>query len=52
MKFRVSGIFEIETEARTSREAETKALKILREAGIHGIPVEVKEDKNVTTYRV
>lgn len=42
-RFRVSGLFNLEVEGRDSREAKTKARRILRDSGIDGCVIDVEE---------
>lgn len=42
-RFRVSGIFNIEVEAKDTREAKTKARRILRDSGIDGCVIDTEE---------
>lgn len=42
-RFRVSGIFNIEVEAKDTREAKTKARRILKCSGIEGCAIEAQE---------
>ena len=43
MKYEVSGIFAIETEAENEQEARVKVQLILQERGIDGCVIQVKE---------
>lgn len=42
-RFRVSGLFNLEIEAKDSREATTKARKILRDSGIDGYVIDAEK---------
>lgn len=44
-RFRVSGLFSLEVEGKDSREAKTKARRILRDSGIDGCVIDVEEVK-------
>lgn len=42
-RFRVSGIFNLEIEAKDTREAKTKARRILRDSGIDGYVIDAEK---------
>lgn len=44
--YEISGIFVIDVDAKNTRDAEQKAARILRDSGITGYVIDVKEDKN------